>query len=143
MEQGILLGMLGVHAIEDLKRQGVTLPFLAIFGIAGACFQLYGQKMGALGMGSGIAVGVGLLLLSAMTAQSIGMGDGFLFCVTGVYLGGSKNLELLMMSLFYAALFALGIVLCQKRYKTQRKRRIPFVPFVFLAHATLLLEELL
>ena len=107
MEQGILLGMLGVHAIEDFKRQGVTLPLLAIFGIAGAGIQLYGQKMGALGMGSGIAVGVCLLLLSGLTRQSIGMGDGFLFCVTGVYLGGSKNLELLMMSLFYASLFAL------------------------------------
>ena len=142
MEQGILLGMLGVHAIEDFKRQGVTLPLLAIFGIAGAGIQLYGQKMGALGMGSGIAVGVCLLLLSGLTRQSIGMGDGFLFCVTGVYLGGSKNLELLMMSLFYAALFALGVVIYRKTYKTQRKQRIPFVPFVFLAQATLLLEEL-
>ena len=143
MEQGILLGMLGVHAIEDFKRQGVTLPLLAIFGIAGAGIQLYGQKMGALGMGSGIAVGVCLLLLSGLTRQSIGMGDGFLFCVTGVYLGGSKNLELLMMSLFYAALFALGVVIYRKTYKTQRKQRIPFVPFVFLAQATLRLEELL
>lgn len=73
------------------------------------------------------------------------MGDGFLFLVTGIFLGGGKNMELLMISLLYAALFSLGLIVFGKvKGKAGRKEKeIPFIPFVFLGYATMLLEEAL
>ena len=143
MEQGVLLGILGLCAAEDVKKRSITSLYLAIFGAVGIVIHLFGRELSWPGIGLGVAVGVVLLLLSRLTRGSIGMGDGLVFCVTGIFLGGVCNLELLMISLLYAAFFSLGMLTFGKKYKNRWKREIPFLPFVFLGYATLLVRGLL
>lgn len=143
MENVIVLTMLGIHAAEDIKSRRIALPCLLVFGLAGAAVQLYCRDMSFASIGLGMAVGIGILLLSILTGGSIGMGDGLVFCVTGIYLGGSRNLELLFMSLLYAALFSLFLLVKGKGTAKNRKREIPFLPFVFAGYVTILLEGLL
>ena len=138
MEQGILLGMLGLYAVEDIRRRHITLPYLIIFGLLGIFLHMYFKDTSVVSILSGVAVGLGLIVLSVLTRGSIGMGDGFLFLVTGIFLGGGQNISLLMVSLLYAALFSLGVLVLGKR--NGKKKEIPFVPFVFLGYATMLLE---
>lgn len=143
MENVIILTMLGFHAAEDLRKRSIAVPCLMMFGLVGLGVQLYCQDMSLVSFGLGVAVGLGLLLLSLITGGSIGMGDGLVFCVTGVYLGGSRNIELLFISLLYAAVFSLFLLTRGKGAVKKRKKEIPFLPFVFLGYVTIWLEELL
>ena len=93
MEQGILLGMLGWYAIEDVKKHSVTVSYLVLFGVLGVALQIFGQTVAIRSMGLGVAVGLGMLALSWVTRGSIGMGDGWIFCVTGIFLGGRKHYQ--------------------------------------------------
>lgn len=143
MGQGIVLGMLGLCAVEDIKMRSITLPYLMVFGIIGVCMRWYGQELSLAAIGTGMALGVVLLGISCLTRGSIGMGDGFIFCTTGIFLGGSENAELLMVSLLYAAIWSLGILVFGKRNGSVGKRKIPFAPFVFMGYASLVLEGML
>lgn len=143
MEQGIVLGMLGLCAAEDIRKRSIPLPYLVFFGIIGFGIYWYGKEMSLFSMGAGLALGAGLLGLSCLTRGSIGMGDGFIFCVTGIFLGGAGNLELLMISLMYAGLWSLGIIVFRKANKRVRKKRIPFAPFVLMGYFTILVGKML
>lgn len=84
----------------------------------------------------GIGVGLVICILSRCTGGSIGAGDGLILTVTGVFLGGSANLELLLTSLLYAAVFSLGILTFGKK---NRRQEIPFVPFLLLGYLTMII----
>lgn len=137
MEQGILLGMLGLYAMEDIRKRTITVRYMILFGAVGLGLHIYRQEMTAISLLLGVAVGIGMILLSLVTRESIGMGDGFVLMTTGIFLGGAANVELLFYGLLYAAVFSLGIVVFQKKKK---KREIPFIPFLFLGYLTMILE---
>ena len=80
------------------------------------------------------AVGGGLLLLSRITNEAVGKGDGWFFLVSGIYLGAVKNLVLLAGGL--GVCFLLSVVLMFKGILqgTDRGRlRIPLLPFLIPA----------
>lgn len=136
MQQMILLGMLGIYAIEDFWRKTVSVRYLPVFALIGIVLHLYLKDMTVLGMIFGMLSGTAVLGLSLLTRESIGKGDGILLIVTGIFLGGVDNFELLCISLFYAALFSF-IMLLTGIYK--KNQEIPFVPFLFLGYMTMLL----
>ena len=67
-------------------------------------------------------MGVGLLGIAKMTGESLGYGDGLLFLVTGIYLGGWDNCSLLMTSLVLAFVFAIIQILVRKKVQNQKFR---------------------
>lgn len=138
--QALLLGMLGLYAVEDIRKRTVTVRYLILFGAVGMGLHLYWRETSLPGILLGIAVGMGMLLLSFLTGGSIGRGDGALLMVTGIFLGGASNVELLLTSLMYAAVFSLGILVFGRRKKN---REIPFVPFLFLGYLTMVLETII
>ena len=79
----------------------------------------------------GVLIGVALWGISYATAGQIGNGDGQVFVVTGLFIGGINNFTLLFWSTSFCAITA-GVLLFAKR--VGRKDRIPFVPFVLLAY---------
>lgn len=157
MQQGILLGVLAFFAVEDMRKRKLSVPLLCLAGVAGAGMHIWQKDMPVAAILPGVAVGIILILLGVLTRESIGMGDGAMLIVTGIFLGGAGNVELLLISLLYAAVFSLGILLfCYIRrntgmgrkthkrggryYVVDRKREIPFAPFVFLGYLTIVLE---
>jgi leader peptidase (prepilin peptidase)/N-methyltransferase len=84
----------------------------------------------------GVMIGVGLLLCSLLSHESIGRGDGYLFCVTGIYLGFWNNLFLLVVASVLSGIGALILLIAKRCAKTAQ---IPFVPFVLAAYLILLL----
>ncbi len=84
----------------------------------------------------GMLLGLALILVSMVTRGSVGLGDGLLLVVTGVYLGGSRNLELLMIGLLLAAFWSLGLVVVKKK---KGKQEIAFVPFLLISHVLMIL----
>lgn len=76
---------------------------------------------------------IGLFLLAAgkLTKGQIGSGDGIVFFIIGMALGGRKSFLLLIESLWIAFLFCLIALFIGK---IKMKERIPFLPFVFVAY---------
>ena len=71
-----------------------------------------------------------MLAVAAVTRGAVGFGDGLLLCVTGILLGGTENLSLLMAgSLLCAVVLGTGLVFGKLRWK----QKFPFVPFLCLA----------
>jgi leader peptidase (prepilin peptidase)/N-methyltransferase len=109
----IYLGVVGVGAILVT----VCIPFCNVINLP--------DRMG------GLAVGVGVVLISLYTRGMIGMGDGLLLCVTGIALGFWGNVELFAIALFIAA--TLSVVLLIFRV-VDRKKSLPFVPFLLCGY---------
>jgi leader peptidase (prepilin peptidase)/N-methyltransferase len=83
----------------------------------------------------GLAVGIIVIIISFATEGKIGMGDGMLLCITGIGLGFWGNLELFAIALSLAAF--LSVILLITRH-ADRKKAIPFVPFLLFAYVFLI-----
>lgn len=140
MEIWILSGMLGLYSIEDIRKRAITAKYLVLFGMAGVVLNLYRGDISVFNMFCGVVLGLFIVLISLVTRGSVGLGDGLLFIITGIFLGGTLNLELLTISLVYASLFSLGMIALGRKKKNQE---IPFIPFVFVGYVTIVLGGLL
>lgn len=76
----------------------------------------------------GATIGILLILVSIVTHQQIGLGDGILFVITGIGLGIINNILLLVSSLCLVSIISLILISIKK---VGRKTTLPFVPFVW------------
>lgn len=126
--------LLLVAAVQDMKRKEVSIWLLGIFGVLGIPVTLLNGAGGTAalpGALGGAAVGLLVILMSRLTEGAIGMGDGLLLTVTGIYLGFQENLFLFLCGAFLAA--ALSVVLLILK-KVTRKTSCPFIPFLFAGY---------
>jgi len=82
--------------------------------------------------------GAGILALSLMLKGSIGKGDGYLLCISGLALGLKQNLSILFYALFLAggtAAVLLGLG------KVKRDTKLPFVPFLLGGFVLTVLQQ--
>ena len=92
----IILGLfLGLCSIEDLHSRKMHTVLLLAGSIAGVLCHLIFRQRSIWEVLGGLAVGVGVLLLSRLTDGRIGDGDGLLLMATGTFLGFVRNLALL------------------------------------------------
>lgn len=135
MQSIVLLILLSICAIEDLKHKEVTVTYILLFGILGVLLHLFYPQGSVYSMLCGLLLGVAVMLISILTHGGIGLGDGILLTVTGVYLGGYQNLELFLIGICLAGVWSLGIILLKKK---KRKDKIAFMPFLLMAYAFML-----
>lgn len=125
---GILLLSL---AIEDFRKKKImVLPVAAAFllGILHLAINDSLELKSAIG---GAGIGVILCILSWVTKKQIGLGDGLVTAVMGIYMGMKFTLLSLCMAFFLVSPTAL-ILCCLKKVK--KKDRLPFIPFLFLGY---------
>lgn len=135
MEKYLLLVFLGINTWVDMRQKRISLLSVAVFGIAGILYQiLYGRGMPLALLG--LIPGLILLLVSKTTGEAMGMGDGLVILVLGLYLGWSGAVEVLLLALFLSAFWA-GFLLTA--IKKGRNYEFPFAPFVLLGYAGRLL----
>jgi len=134
MERFIIKGsmcvLLAWNAALDFRKREVSLRSLAVFAAAGIVINLWLKYQSIWLLLGGVGVGVFLLLTAFVTKEAVGIGDGLLLCVTGIYLGFWENLRLLCTGLVFCVLF-LGAGLVLRRLR--RTDRFPLVPFLLLA----------
>ena len=136
MQKIMLLGLLGWCSLEDVKQKKLTVLYILMFGVGGVFLHLVAPVCSIYSMLWGMLLGLALILVSMVTRGSVGLGDGILLVVTGVYLGGSKNLELFMIGLLLAALWSLGLMVVKKK---KGKEEIAFVPFLLISYLLMML----
>lgn len=145
---------LSIGAWQDMRNHRIKLSLIMMSGAAGAVlrcmyimlevavrYQISGSHLpfGFIAVqfkdtAMAMAIGGGLLLLSRITNEAVGKGDGWFFLVSGIYLGAVKNLVLLAGGL--GVCFLLSVVLMFKGILqgTDRGRlRIPLLPFLIPA----------
>lgn len=135
MQSVLVLILLVVCAVEDLKRKEVTVTYILVFGIIGVLLHLFYPNCSVYSMLWGLLLGIAVMTVSVLSGGSIGMGDGILMTVTGVYLGGYQNLELFFIGVFLAGIWSLGLLVFKKK---KRKEKIAFMPFLLVAYVFML-----
>ena len=135
MQSVVLLILLSICAVEDLKQKEVTVTYILLFGIIGVFLHLFYPGCSVYSMLWGLLLGIAVMAMSVLTHGEIGLGDGILLTVTGVYLGGYQNLELFLIGICLAGVWSLGVILLKKK---KRKDKIAFMPFLIMAYAFML-----
>ena len=135
MQKFMVLGLLGLCSLEDMKRKKLTVIYILMFGIGGVLLHLFMPVCSIYSVLWGMLLGVAMMGISYVSRGSVGMGDGLLLTVTGVYLGGYENLELFMIGLLLAALWSLGLLVLKRK---KGKEEIAFVPFLLVSYLTML-----
>ena len=127
----LLFGLFGI-AWFDYRTKLIDVRWLWGIGLAG--FLLVFGKSGIAEVGEsmkGMLPGAILLLFAWISGESIGFGDGWLFVVTGIFLGLQKNVLLLLGSLIVAGMFA---IICLVLRRKEKSDRIALAPFVLIAY---------
>ena len=125
--------LLLINAWQDYKEREILPWSLGAFGILGImarmiCGKAFRETM--LSVLGGLGVGAAMMVVSWVSRAAVGMGDGLLLCMTGVYLGFAENLELLLGALFLCGIYSAVLLI---RRKAKRKTGVPFVPFLFVS----------
>ena len=131
-----VLGMLGICSIEDIRKKEIQSIRVLCFGIGGILLHLWQRNQSLYSMLGGIAVGAAVIILSLVSGGIIGIGDGLVLCVAGIYIGGINTMRLLLTGLFLSSLYALVLLLMHRK---RRKDTIPFIPFLLAAYLILLI----
>lgn len=135
MEEKIVKGMvcllLILNGYLDWKKREISLVSLLVFGAAGVGVNLYFRYQHPGEVLGGIGIGIFVILLAFLTKEAIGVGDGLLLSVTGLFLGATENFRLLLSGMVLCAVvmsiwILLGII--------QKEERLPLVPFLLLAY---------
>jgi leader peptidase (prepilin peptidase)/N-methyltransferase len=130
--------MLLACGIQDALKKKINLWIIISGGLLiGICVPFCGT-FSFVNLIGGVLIGACVIGISIVTGGKIGIGDGLLLCVTGIGLGFWGNLELFGFALFLAA--GLSIVLLIFRL-ADRKKSIPFVPFLFFGYVLLVITD--
>lgn len=118
-------------AVMDLKTKTVSVKTAVIFGAMGTVMEIVWQAQGAGVWLGGFAPGLFLLLLSRLTGEAMGYGDGIAVMVCGSFLGFWGCTEVLLLALFLTCPFSLLMITVKK---ADRKKSMPFLPFLLAGY---------
>lgn len=138
LEKIVFLMGLSFLSYQDYRKKEVSLALILLLGIFGMIFRLTDGKLQWASLLAGMSIGVIFMLLSFLTGGKIGVGDGLVLIVSGVYLGFWRNLSMCLIALSLAGLNGL-LLLLMKRCK--KEDTLPFFPFLLAGYVILLLQK--
>ncbi len=126
----LILVMLVWTGAQDIKRGEINIMIpLVITGVDLVLRLLFG-RIDVPDVFEGAAIGVAVMVLSMLTRESIGMGDGIVLLCTGALSGFERNMELFFSALLLCGMCGLFLMLILRK---SRKTKVPFVPFLLAA----------
>ena len=125
---GVLLFILGV---QDIKQKEIScwwlisiVPLIISELIIPSEITLMERVFGGL-------LGLFFVIVSKVTKGQIGIGDGYVLCAIGVILGISKSTILISYAFLLTSVVSIVLLVF---FRWNRKKTIPFVPFLFLGY---------
>ena len=138
MWEYIIRGLIGllliIVTIQDIKWKKIKVGIVMMCAVLLCVLIPFCQTLSILDRALGLSLGLGVMLLSKATEGKIGMGDGLVLGVTGLGLGFWSNMELFAVALAMAAVFSIGLLVLRR---ANRKKAIPFMPFLLMAYLCL------
>ena len=132
--------VLMTEGIRDLRRKEISVLSCIVTALIGFFIRIYWRDLSWWGLIGCIAPGGILLLLSLVSRESIGYGDGLILCAIGILLGGAETVTLFCHALFMCGIFS-GFLFFFR--KAGAKKRIPFVVFMLPSYGIMTLVEVL
>lgn len=132
----MLLAVLAISAYRDWKEKNIYLYLPAGAMILGLVLHIFCRERAMEDMLCGAAVGVMMIIIGRTTGEAVGIGDGMMLVVSGIFLGFWGNLCLLVTALLLVGVTALFLLVIMKRGKDYR---LPFLPFLLVAYLLQLL----
>jgi leader peptidase (prepilin peptidase)/N-methyltransferase len=134
----ILSAILLFCGVQDLLKKKIFL-WMIILGtlLTGICIP-FCHSISLWNRFGGIMIGIIVIVISLATAGKIGMGDGYLLCVTGMGLGFWGNLELFAIALLLASVVSIFLLIFRM---ADRKKSIPFIPFLLVGYVFLMIAN--
>lgn len=132
----VILIFLVVLAILDWKNKEIPVLLLLLMSVAVAIFAVVCPTENVRSCMAGASVGLLFFVISKVTKEAIGYGDGWLILLLGVFLGGLRVLQILFAASIFSAVCSL-FYLWKCHWK--RTATIPFVPFLTIAYIGVLL----
>jgi len=119
-----------IGSVYDWKYYGLPVWLLLISilgGLGGALYSLLGKDASLINVGMAFLPGVIALILSYITREQLGYGDGLLILALGGCLGLQQTIVVVGIALGASFVTSVALVLSRKVSRTQK---IPFVPFL-------------
>ena len=132
----ILVIMLFI-SVRDIRKKEILSAEIILTGIisaAGTVMMICKGKFDIISFAISLMPGILMLLISLISRESVGYGDGLLALLAGPALGAEVALGTVLLAVFICGLFS-GMLLVIKR--AGRGTRVPFVPFMTLGLAVM------
>lgn len=135
MWEYIIRGLIGILliivAVQDIKWKKIKLWIVLLCAVILCICIPFCSALSIVDRVMGLSLGLSVILLSKATGGKIGIGDGLVLGITGMGLGFWSNIELFALALAIAAAFSIGLLVFRR---VDRKKAIPFMPFLLLAY---------
>ena len=130
MEHFLIMSFLGINSWIDIQKKQISLVSVGFFMAVGILYECVVQNKNPDVFWGLLPVAV-LLGVSKLSREALGMGDALLMLVLGIYLGLEAALDVLLLALFLAAVWAGILIVVGKK---GRNYAFPFVPFLLIGY---------
>ncbi len=113
-------------SVMDIRTMKINILYMSLSAVPLCGFILAGENsVSWQDRVLGLVIGGIFIVVSLISSEAIGMGDGFVIAWTGMAVGGMSCIGIMAIAL--GLCFVAAIILCIKK----SKRKIPFIPFIF------------
>lgn len=130
----LLLFYLIVCCYTDLKKHTINLLISIIFTLLGIITGIFLFDYSFISMVISLIPGISLFAISLIFPASLGLGDGLIFTICGIYLGINFTIQLLFLSLVISCIFSILLIIKKHSLKYQ----FPLAPFIFVSYVFIL-----
>ena len=132
----MVAAFLVIAGYKDWRTKRISISILCIVTILAIIARLFITQASVWSTMGGILIGIFFFVVSKCSKEAVGYGDSWLITSLGVYMGGMKLLEVMLIASFLTSLYS--ILYCVRR-GWSRNYTIPFVPFIAVAYIGVLL----
>lgn len=127
----LLFIFLGICAVYDGLERTIPLSVVWLGIIAALVLHIQGLGGNEIWQSAVLSVipGVIFWVLSYVTGEKVGYGDGWVLIMIGLYMGLWKCLLILAVGLIFSSMIVLILLMLRK---VSREYQLPFVPFLLL-----------
>lgn len=126
----LVASMLGITGMIDIKWKKINILIVVPFVIAAIICNMKYDLLTLTSILGGMAIGLVMIGIGIITRGKIGIGDGVILMVTGLFLGFFDNLFLLLSATFLSAMIGAVLLLIKG---VDKNYELPFIPFLFLS----------
>ena len=126
-----VLIMLIIFSVEDILYREISVKVILVFLLMGIGIRVYDNTLLSTEIFWGIFIGMIIIASSIILAGNIGVGDGIMFVLTGLFLGIADNLRILIFSVTISGIIG-GLLIILKIKKKDYK--MPFTVFILISY---------